>query len=247
MTPVVRAYALSLTAAIGAVGLGASGAAAEPAVQVDASVLDDLGPARTGVDPIVLKPLPSENVATSAKADGTKAALDAAKAPDTATLSKATPAAAPRAETAPSPPAVRPTTVAATAPVLAPARKIEPERRPATPASVTTVAPPAPAVGANSIVFAKGSSDLPGAADRTLGPLVKALAADPAALLAVNAYAAGGEDGDQSARRLALSRGLAVRRYLEAHGIAGARALVDARGAAPGGPVDRVDLAIAKN
>ena len=81
-----------------------------------------------------------------------------------------------------------------------------------------------------------------------LEPLVKALAANPTALLDVNAYAEGGEAGKESARRLALSRGLAVRRYLESHGIEGARALIDARSAdAEGGPADRVDLAIAKN
>jgi hypothetical protein len=81
-----------------------------------------------------------------------------------------------------------------------------------------------------------------------LAPLVEKLAANPAALLSVEAYAGGGEAGAETARRLALSRGLAVRRYLESHGIAGARALIDARSAeAGGGPVDRVDLAIAAN
>ncbi|MGE5145947.1 MAG: OmpA family protein [Candidatus Eiseniibacteriota bacterium] len=106
----------------------------------------------------------------------------------------------------------------------------------------------APAAGAaHRIIFAKGSAELPRAADHVLAPLVRTLAADPRAELAVNAYADGGEKGKESARRLALSRGLAVRRYLESHGIEGARALINARGATEGGPADRVDLAIAKN
>jgi outer membrane protein OmpA-like peptidoglycan-associated protein len=228
MTPVVRASALGLAACLCAVG---SAAHAASNVQVDPSVLDELGPpskADTG-GPVVLTPPRRETGPAE-----TKPAVEAKPAgAATTAVEKATPA-TPSGTTQTTPPAERATKVATTGPA-------EPKRT-AEPAAATTGG------GGNRIVFAKGSADLPKAADGVLAPLVKALAADPKALLSVEAYAESGEAGAESARRLALSRGLAVRRYLESHGIAGARALIDARSAeVGGGPADRVDLAIAKN
>jgi len=212
MTAAVRALALGLTACLGAVGLAASGARAASTVQVDTSVLDDLGPSRGDATPVVLTP-PAE-----------------ATAP---TPAEVKPAAGPESEELPPAPVAEPAAVASSE---------------AKPAAAAPAKRAATADAGHSIVFAKGSAELPGGADRVLEPLVRALAADPKALLDVDAYAAGGEAGKESARRLALSRGLAVRRYLESHGIEGARAAIDARDAdTEGGPADRVDLAIAKN
>jgi outer membrane protein OmpA-like peptidoglycan-associated protein len=247
MTPVVRAFAVSLTACLGAAGPAVSAARAASGVEVDTSVLNELGPApsRDGGAPIVLKPLRPESGATDTKGAGDTKAARASKEVDT-TASKATP----RTEESTETPAERPSTVADTTTPTDVKREAEPVRKPAAPAGAETAARTAATAGGDAlrIVFAKGSADLPGSADRVLAPLVKALAADPAALLAVEAYAEGGEAGKESARRLALSRGLAVRRYLEAHKIDGARAIIDAHGAeAGGGPADRVDLAVAKN
>lgn len=218
MTPVVRTC-VHLAACLGAVGLAAAHAYADSNVQVDTTVLDDLGPPRntdTG-GPVVLTPPHREISATATKpiAETKSSGVDK-------NLQQ---------------------------PKVGQARTSRAETRHAA-KSVSTPGEPAVAAGTGGyrIVFAKGSADLPGTADGVLAPLVKTLAANPAALLSVEAYAEGGEAGAESARRLALSRGLAVRRYLEAHGIAGARALIDARnGEAGGGPADRVDLAIAKN
>jgi outer membrane protein OmpA-like peptidoglycan-associated protein len=247
MTPVVRAFAVSLTACLGAAGLAVSGARAASGVEVDPSVLNELGPApnRNSGAPIVLKPLRPESGATDTKPAGDAKTAGAAKEVDT-TASKATP----RTEESTETPANRPSTVATTTSPTDVKREAEPVRKPTAPAGAETAKRTAATTGSDAlrIVFAKGSADLPGSADRVLAPLIKALAADPSALLAIEAYAEGGEAGKESARRLALSRGLAVRRYLETHGIDGARASIDARGAeAGGGPADRVDLAIAKN
>lgn len=240
MTPVVRTAASCLAACLCAVGAGAHAAST---VQVDPSVLDELGPpskADTG-GPVVLTPPHRETGPAETKPEVEAKPAGAAKDAGTTTVEKAMPpaegAAAKRSQT--TPPAERAAKVATTGPAE-PKRATEPAKKPAETAAIGG--------DGNRIVFAKGSADLPGTADRVLAPLVKTLAANPTALLSVEAYAEGGEAGAETARRLALSRGLAVRRYLESHGIAGARALIDARNAeAGGGPADRVDLAIAKN
>jgi outer membrane protein OmpA-like peptidoglycan-associated protein len=246
MTPVVRACALNLAACLGAVGLAAAHAYADSNVQVDTTVLDELGPPKntdTG-GPVVLTPPRRETGAAETKPAGEAKPAGAAK--DTATaVEKPTPAtdgaAATRTEPTKKASPAEPATKVATAGPAETKHAAEPAKKAAEPAA-------AAGTGGNRIVFAKGSADLPKSADVVLAPLVKTLAANPAALLSVEAYAEGGEAGAESARRLALSRGLAVRRYLEAHGIAGARALIDAQNAeAGGGPADRVDLAIAKN
>jgi outer membrane protein OmpA-like peptidoglycan-associated protein len=249
MTPVVRACALGFAACLGAVGLRTTHAYADSNVQVDPTVLDDLGPPRTNDTggPIVLTPPHRETGAGATKPAETKPAET--KPSSAATEAKTATAEKPATEAAPA----RRTEIKKTTPPAEPATKVattKPAGTKAANASARKPAEPAAeaAASGNRIVFAKGSADLPKAADGVLAPLVKTLAADPAALLSVAAYAAGGEAGTETARRLALSRGLAVRRYLETHGIAGARALIDARSAdAGGGPADRVDLAIAKN
>ena len=254
MTPVVRACAVSFTACLGAVGLQVAHAYADSNVQVDTTVLDELGPPRnadTG-GPVVLTPPRRATGAGESRSEGeTKPATETKPAAETKPATETKPAEAAKTATSPAAKPVR--AEIKSMPTSEPASKVAtgtPAETKSTTVSAKKPAGPAAeaATGGNRIVFAKGSADLPKSADVVLAPLVKTLAADPAALLSVEAYAGGGEAGAETARRLALSRGLAVRRYLELHGIAGARALIDARSAeAGGGPADRVDLAIAKN
>ena len=66
----------------------------------------------------------------------------------------------------------------------------------------------------------------------------------PALRVQVMAYASGSDDAGK-ARRLSLSRALAVRSYLIEQGIGSTRIDVRALGdAAEGGPADRVDLMV---
>jgi outer membrane protein OmpA-like peptidoglycan-associated protein len=89
--------------------------------------------------------------------------------------------------------------------------------------------------------FAAGEEVLTPAAQSQLAQLAKRLAGNDERIN-VKAYAAEGKDGT-AARRLSLSRALAVRRFLGDQNVAVARINVTALGA-PGdsGPADRVDI-----
>jgi outer membrane protein OmpA-like peptidoglycan-associated protein len=61
------------------------------------------------------------------------------------------------------------------------------------------------------------------------------------------AYAAGNDDATSQARRLSLSRALAVRSYLIEHGVRSTRMDVRALGnKVPEGPPDRVDVMLVR-
>jgi outer membrane protein OmpA-like peptidoglycan-associated protein len=90
--------------------------------------------------------------------------------------------------------------------------------------------------------FASGSADLANDARTALAPVIGEMNRDPAARLQLQAYASGGDDQGGQARRLSLSRALAVRGYLIEQGIASTRIDVRALGRASEGPPDRVDL-----
>ena len=69
------------------------------------------------------------------------------------------------------------------------------------------------------------------------------MAADPALRLELFAYAGGGEDQGNRARRMSLSRALAVRTYLINEGVRSTRMDVRALGNnVDGEPADRVDI-----
>jgi outer membrane protein OmpA-like peptidoglycan-associated protein len=92
------------------------------------------------------------------------------------------------------------------------------------------------------IAFAGEAAALPEPAKGELKQIAGALGRDPALRVQVMAYASGGNDASK-ARRLSLSRALAVRTYLIEQGIGSTRIDVRALGnAAEGGPSDRVDL-----
>ncbi len=116
----------------------------------------------------------------------------------------------------------------------------------ATPQTAALAAPPAAQKrGEARVAFPAGSTDLPPNARGDLDQMARRLAGDEALRVQLNAYAA--ENGDQAsqARRISLSRALAVRAYLIDKGVRSTRLDVRALGKPQdNGPADRVDLVV---
>jgi outer membrane protein OmpA-like peptidoglycan-associated protein len=94
------------------------------------------------------------------------------------------------------------------------------------------------------IAFSGEAATLPEPAKGDLKQIAGSLVNDPSLRVQVMAYARGSDDASK-ARRLSLSRALAVRSYLIDQGIGSTRIDVRALGnAAEGGPSDRVDLMV---
>jgi outer membrane protein OmpA-like peptidoglycan-associated protein len=110
---------------------------------------------------------------------------------------------------------------------------------PPSPAPVQTAA----AAGALSrVIFPAGSADLDEGARRQLLQLADRLGRDGESRIQLLAYAEGTAENESQARRLSLSRALAVRSYLIEQGIRSTRVNVQALGIkSAGGPADRVD------
>ncbi|MGE0225385.1 MAG: OmpA family protein [Acetobacteraceae bacterium] len=157
------------------------------------------------------------------------------------------------AETAqPATPAARPPVVAlpgvtpppaALAPV--PGASAAPPAPPAT-APAAQAAPAAPAVPLPQdlrLTFPAGATELTQADNAAIKRFAGEAAASESASFNVMAYAAGQPDDPSTARRLSLSRALAVRTALMAEGIPSTRIYVRALGSQAGqGPADRVDV-----
>jgi outer membrane protein OmpA-like peptidoglycan-associated protein len=94
------------------------------------------------------------------------------------------------------------------------------------------------------VQFPAGAADLPDGARRDLDGLAQKLASNEQTRLQLVAYAGGGPDEANQARRLSLSRALAVRTYLIAQGVPNSRMDVRALGnrSEGGAPADRVDI-----
>jgi outer membrane protein OmpA-like peptidoglycan-associated protein len=93
------------------------------------------------------------------------------------------------------------------------------------------------------IRFAAGDANLADDGKQRLDKLADSMKANEAARLQLLAYAA--EDSPSKARRLSLSRALAIRSYLIAKGIRSTRIDVRALGdQIPGGEPNRVDLKV---
>ena len=93
------------------------------------------------------------------------------------------------------------------------------------------------------IRFAAGDANLPEDGKVRLDRLTDSLKANDASRLQLLAYA--GEESPSKARRLSLSRALAIRSYLIAKGIRSTRIDVRALGdQIPGGDPNRVDLKV---
>lgn len=99
-------------------------------------------------------------------------------------------------------------------------------------------------IGEATLEFTSESADLSEEARRQLSELAGQLSDDSSMRIQLLAYAEGSEEDASQARRLSLSRALAVRAFLLDHGIRSTRIDVRALGPnAPGnGPVNRVDI-----
>ena len=167
-------------------------------------------------------------------------------APSANTAAKAAPA-------APPPPALpKPTKTASAAPPPPPPPAPKKEEAKPVSAPIAPTSAPAPKPSAQSasgdttrIAFANGQSQLPDDATAKLDPVIAKLKQDSGLRLQLMAYANGDQDGANKARRLSLSRALAVRAYLIDNDIASTRMDVRALGnRADNGPADRVDLVV---
>jgi len=144
---------------------------------------------------------------------------------------ESTPAPEPMPSTsAPSAPAAQPTPAPAPAPTPAPAQ--------------SAALPPASAqVGEIRVVFEDESAELTVTAKGLLEGVAKELMNNADARVQLLAYAKGGDDGTSRARRLSLSRALAVRAFLIEKGVRSTRMDVRALGSGfKDGPPDRVDI-----
>jgi outer membrane protein OmpA-like peptidoglycan-associated protein len=105
----------------------------------------------------------------------------------------------------------------------------------------------APATGPqetlSTITFDKDSARLPDGARDTLAHLASRMTEDATLEVQLLAYAAGDEENASKARRLSLSRALAVRSFLIDQGVRSTRIEVRALGnKVPDGAPDRVDI-----
>ncbi len=162
------------------------------------------------------------------------------------------PALAPMA--APSPAPVQPSTpVPAPAPATVPAPVPAPGAAPSAgtgPVALTAQQPTTPetAPGAtqetlSTITFDKDSARLPDGARDMLAHLASRMTEDATLEVQLLAYAAGDEENASKARRLSLSRALAVRSFLIDQGVRSTRIEVRALGnKVPDGSPDRVDI-----
>jgi outer membrane protein OmpA-like peptidoglycan-associated protein len=175
-------------------------------------------------------PMPASPATTAAPpSNAAPVGAPSSPAPPTPAAPSASVTEADKVAAATAPPAVPPAPVAAP-PVTAAA---------AAPSVVT-------AIGDKTmrVQFPAGATDLPEGAKRDLDGLAQKLAGNEQSRLQLVAYAAGGLDEANQARRLSLSRALAVRTYLIAQGVPNSRMDVRALGnrSDGGAPPDRVDI-----
>jgi outer membrane protein OmpA-like peptidoglycan-associated protein len=105
------------------------------------------------------------------------------------------------------------------------------------------IPPAAPVEGQIQIAFPTDSADIPDAAKAELDTVAQKMSADENLRLQLLAYASGTADEASRARRMSLSRALAVRSYLIKAGVRSTRMDVRALGNnVQGSPADRVDI-----
>jgi outer membrane protein OmpA-like peptidoglycan-associated protein len=201
---------------------------AQAQVSVDMRALDSLGPAQ----------------ATP------RAAPTPPRRPPATPAPVVTRAPAARPAVADKPAAVPPAVTASPAPIVsAPPPALPTEQPSAPPASATVAAPaasPVPLPPPVRLVFDGGQTDLTPADEAAIRDLARAIPAPAADSVNVVAYAAGKPDDPSTARRVSLSRGMAVRSVLMDSGVPSAQIYVRAMGSTgSGGPADRVELTIA--
>ena len=154
---------------------------------------------------------------------------------------------------APAEPSQEPATVAPAAPAAPAPAPAESEPPPPPAESLTAgpavepqtaALPPAPALAEQiRVLFQDGSVELSSDAKRRLSAVATALMESPTVRIQLLAYAKASSDGASRARRLSLSRALAVRAFLIEKGVRSTRMDVRALGDKIGdGPADRVDI-----
>jgi outer membrane protein OmpA-like peptidoglycan-associated protein len=108
-------------------------------------------------------------------------------------------------------------------------------------------ASPEPLPAPVRLVFDSGKTDLTPDEEAAIRDLAHAIPTPAVSSVNVVAYAAGKPDDPSTARRVSLSRGMAVRSVLLASGVPSAQIYVRALGAtASDGPADRVELTVAR-
>lgn len=156
----------------------------------------------------------------------------------------------------PAPPTLEPGGVLEPGGALGPVIEAEPAGEPE--AEIAALPPDAGGPGNESaaveaeagarILFDKGSAELSASAQSELKALAEQLARNQDARVELIAYASGGDaEGTSYARRLSLSRAIAVRRFLIEQGVSSSRMDVRALGdqASEDMPADRVDVTLA--
>lgn len=244
----MRQFCLILTALL------ATAASAVAQVTVDLHALDALPGAKPGATMRHARrpaPKPPPHVAATTP-------KQPASAPDKATAGSAAPAVATAQPGTPAPPAATPASpapppatlptaappVVALAPV-APPPATEPEPPPPPPISDTAATAATSTPGGLRVTFGAGQADLSPSSAAAIKSLVTGAPPGTNTSFNVAAYAAGTPEDPSTARRLSLSRALAVRSALMADGVSSTRIYVRALGAASGDePPDRVDLAV---
>jgi outer membrane protein OmpA-like peptidoglycan-associated protein len=160
-------------------------------------------------------------------------------------VTREAPATAPAAPATPQP--AMPESVPDTATIAPIAPPLPPGAQPPPPPPVsdkaTTAA--APTTTGLRLTFAPGESDLSPDSSTSIRQLAQAAPPGDATTFNVLAYAPGKQDDPSTARRISLSRAMAVRSALVADGVPSARIFVRALGEQYGdGPPDRVDLSV---
>ena len=239
---------------------GASGATAAPAMPVPRMTLTPPAPSVPAADRVRRPPLPvpavaARTVSTPAKR-ATAAPLPPPVVPPRPAAITAPRVAPPRPVATAAPPVVAKPPVAPVA-AIPPTRKpppVPPARAPAPPA--TKDRPPSPVAALPQVkiptggghvlrlTFGSDSSSLGPSAEAELKSLAGELSRDTARL-ELKAYAGEANRTASAARRLSLSRALAVRSFLIEQGIRSTRIGVRAFGfPTDGGPTERVDLVL---
>ena len=209
-------------------------------------------PKAPAVRPLAAPP-PTPEVAKPPPTPLAKPEPAAAPPPKMAKPAAAPPPAPKMAKPAPTPPPAPKMARPAPAPPPAP-KMARPAPAPTPPAPAAAPKPPAPqqqaagipgpdAAPLQSVAFAPGNADLSGDSRRVLNSFAASLTEDPNLRMQLLAYAGEPNLSASQARRLSLSRALAVRSYLISKGIRSTRIDVRALGnTVPSGTPNRVDL-----
>jgi len=173
--------------------------------------------------------------------------------PPAAEVATSAPASPPKL-VAPAVPAPAASPPAATIPAAPPAEVALAPLVPATPSTAPPAPPPivanaesaaTPTATGLTVTFGPDQSDLSGASDAAIQKLARSAPNSDTTSFNVLAFAHGDPQDPSTARRLSLSRALAIRGALMAAGVPSTRVYVRALGDEPGkGPPDRVDITV---